>query len=112
MTATAQMTPRQWLQSRMLFGIKTGLGNISQLCARLGNPQDSFASVHLVGTNGKGSTSYWLTGILQAHGLKCGLFTSPHLVSVRERVRLGTEEAISEADFVQILAEVQQKSSQ
>ncbi|NLB62554.1 MAG: hypothetical protein GX801_00410, partial [Fibrobacter sp.] len=42
----------------------------------------------------------------------CGLFTSPHLVSVRERVRLGTEEAISEADFVQILAEVQQKSSQ
>lgn len=74
------------------FGIKPGLGRIAPLLAALGNPQESFKTVHVVGTNGKGSTSSFLASILRAGGYRVGLFTSPHLVSFTERIRVNGAE--------------------
>lgn len=81
---------------------KKDLTNTIELCKRLGNPQDKFKSVHIGGTNGKGSTSHMLAAILQSAGYKTGLYTSPHLRDFRERIRIDGE-MISEAavvDFV------------
>ena len=71
-----------------MFGMMPGLATTRKLCEVLGNPQKKFKTIHVVGTNGKGSTSYYLAGILQAHGVKTGLYTSPHLVNMRERIRV------------------------
>lgn len=71
--------------------LKSGLDNISALCEALDNPQNSFPSVHIAGTNGKGSSSHFLAAILQAAGYKVGLFTSPHLKSFAERVKVNGE---------------------
>ncbi|BDV43801.1 bifunctional folylpolyglutamate synthase/dihydrofolate synthase [Geotalea uraniireducens] len=74
------------------FGIRPGLARISALLQQLGNPQESFAVIHVVGTNGKGSTAAFLASLLTAGGYRTGLFTSPHLISFTERFRLdGTE---------------------
>ncbi len=78
----------EYLNSRLIFGMMPGLASTRKLCEVLGNPQKKFKTIHVVGTNGKGSTSYYLSGVLQAHGLKTGLYTSPHLVSMRERIRV------------------------
>ena len=67
---------------------KADLDNTIKLCNLLGNPQNSFRSVHVAGTNGKGSVSHMLASILQEKGLKVGLYTSPHLKDFRERIRL------------------------
>ncbi|HPM43392.1 MAG TPA: Mur ligase family protein, partial [Candidatus Omnitrophota bacterium] len=75
-----------------------GLERIEKLCALLGNPQDGVRSVHVAGTKGKGSTSAFIYYILRAAGYKVGLYTSPHLVSFRERIRVD-EELISESDI-------------
>ncbi len=85
------MTPaesRDYLGHLQHFGIKLGLENIATLCLALGNPQNSFLSIHVAGTNGKGSVSAMLAEILREHGLKTGLYTSPHLVRVEERIRV------------------------
>ena len=68
------------------FAIKLGLDNIRFLCAKMDNPQKVYPVIHIAGTNGKGSTSFFVASILQAMGLKTGLFTSPHLVDFRERI--------------------------
>jgi dihydrofolate synthase/folylpolyglutamate synthase len=67
---------------------KKDLHNTVELCKRLGDPQRSFRTIHIAGTNGKGSTSHMLAAILQTAGYKTGLYTSPHLVDFRERIRL------------------------
>lgn len=67
------------------------LTNIRKLCDFLGNPQDKITTIHVAGTNGKGSTSYMLSAILQAHGLKTGLYISPHYKDFRERIRVNGE---------------------
>ena len=67
---------------------KPGLDNTYRLMEHLGNPHLHFRSVHIAGTNGKGSTSHLIAASLQAAGLKVGLYTSPHLVDFRERIRL------------------------
>ena len=67
---------------------KADLDNTIKLCNLLGNPQDNFKSVHVAGTNGKGSVSHMLASILQEKGLKVGLYTSPHLKDFRERIRV------------------------
>ena len=79
------------------FGIKPGLTRITRLLASLGNPQDAFACVHVVGTNGKGSTASILASILSAGGQRTGLFTSPHLISFTERMRIDGVEVSPEA---------------
>ncbi|MFN3404061.1 MAG: bifunctional folylpolyglutamate synthase/dihydrofolate synthase [Cytophagaceae bacterium] len=68
--------------------LKKGLDNITALCHFLGNPQNNFKSIHIAGTNGKGSSSHMIASILQHAGYKTGLFTSPHLKSFTERVRI------------------------
>jgi dihydrofolate synthase / folylpolyglutamate synthase len=67
---------------------KADLDNTIKLCNLLGNPQESFKSIHVAGTNGKGSVSHMLASILQEKGLKVGLYTSPHLKDFRERIRV------------------------
>ncbi len=77
---------------------KEDLTNTIELCNALGNPQKKFKSIHIAGTNGKGSVSHMLAAILQTAGYKTGLYTSPHLKDFRERIKINGEE-ISE-DFV------------
>ena len=67
---------------------KADLTNTIKLCEALGNPQHQFKSIHVAGTNGKGSTSHMLASILQTAGYKTGLYTSPHLVDFRERIKI------------------------
>jgi dihydrofolate synthase/folylpolyglutamate synthase len=67
---------------------KPDLTNTIKLCEALGNPQQQFKSIHVAGTNGKGSTSHMLASILQTAGYKTGLYTSPHLVDFRERIKI------------------------
>ena len=73
------------------FGIKLDLSNITSLMSRLGNPHLKFPSVHIAGTNGKGSVAAMIHSILCKAGYKVGLYTSPHLVDFRERIRIGQE---------------------
>jgi dihydrofolate synthase/folylpolyglutamate synthase len=67
--------------------LKADLTNTLELCAQIDNPQNNFKSIHIAGTNGKGSTSHMLAAILQLAGYKTGLYTSPHLKDFRERIR-------------------------
>lgn len=67
---------------------KKDLTNTLILCEALGNPQEKFKTIHVAGTNGKGSTSHMLAAVLQAQGYKTGLYTSPHLKDFRERIRI------------------------
>jgi len=70
---------------------KPGLGNTQALVAHLGHPERMWPSVHVAGTNGKGSTSHLIAAALQCQGKKVGLYTSPHLVDFRERIRVNGE---------------------
>jgi dihydrofolate synthase/folylpolyglutamate synthase len=70
---------------------KADLSNIIKLTDYLGNPHTQFKSVHVGGTNGKGSSSHMLASILQEAGYKVGLYTSPHLKDFRERIRINGE---------------------
>ncbi|HTM98277.1 MAG TPA: folylpolyglutamate synthase/dihydrofolate synthase family protein [Pedobacter sp.] len=70
------------------IALKKDLHNTLVLCAALANPQHKFKSIHVAGTNGKGSTSHMLAAILQKAGYKTGLYTSPHLKDFRERIRI------------------------
>ena len=67
---------------------KADLENTIRLCALLGNPEHSFRSIHVAGTNGKGSVSHMIASVLQEAGYKTGLYTSPHLKDFRERIRI------------------------
>jgi dihydrofolate synthase/folylpolyglutamate synthase len=72
--------------------IKKGLDNIILLCEHLGNPHHQFKSIHVAGTNGKGSSSHMIAAILQSEGYKTGLYTSPHLKELTERIRVNGSE--------------------
>jgi len=88
------------------FGAKFGLENTLKLAALAGNPQNQLRFIHVAGTNGKGSTCAMLESIYRAAGLRVGLFTSPHLVSFRERIQVNRQ-LISEADIVRLVSEMQ-----
>lgn len=85
--------------------IKLGLANTEALLDALGRPQDSFPSVQIAGTNGKGSVAAMLDATARAAGIRTGLYTSPHLVSITERIRLAGRE-ISREDFARAVARV------
>ncbi len=70
---------------------KPSLDNTIALCKAVGNPQHQFKSIHIAGTNGKGSSSHMIASILQSSGYKTGLYTSPHLLDFRERIKLNGE---------------------
>ncbi len=78
------------------------LDRMRGLLKKLGNPQDSFKSIHVAGTKGKGSTCAMVANMLQANGYKVGLYTSPHLVDIRERIQVNGE-MISHADFARLI---------
>lgn len=78
------------------LAIKLGLRNIELLLASLGHPQKSYPSVQIAGTNGKGSTAVVLDAICAAAGIKTGLYTSPHLISITERIRIGGKQVSRE----------------
>ncbi len=75
---------------------KKDLSNTILMCEMLGNPQNKITSVHIAGTNGKGSTAHTITSILQESGLSIGLYTSPHLKSFTERIKINGSEADKE----------------
>ena len=93
------------------FGIKLGLATISRLLRGLGNPQDRFSSIHIAGTNGKGSIAAFLSSVLAHGGYKVGLYTSPHLVRFNERIQINGC-PISDKDMAQVAEAVQRIYSQ
>ncbi len=87
-----------WLYGLSRFGIVFGLRNINELMRRLGNPQKAFRTIHVAGTDGKGSTCAMLASIFDRAGIRTGLFTSPHIINFSERIRISGEE-ISDEDL-------------
>lgn len=94
-----------YLYSLQRFGIKLGLHNIERLLKLLQNPEEKFTSIHIAGTNGKGSTSSFIASILSSSGYKVGLYTSPHLVDFTERIRINGAPISRErvVEYVEIL---------
>jgi dihydrofolate synthase/folylpolyglutamate synthase len=87
------------------LAIKLGLANTQRLLKALGNPHKHFSSVQIAGTNGKGSTAVMLDSICRAAGIRTGLFTSPHLISITERISIGGQQ-ISRDDFARLTSRV------
>jgi dihydrofolate synthase / folylpolyglutamate synthase len=85
----SEMRAERHLRSLELFGMRFGLDRMRRMMTVLGAPQLSFRSVHVVGTNGKSSTTRMIAAILQRHGLHTGAYLSPHLTHYRERVQVG-----------------------
>jgi dihydrofolate synthase / folylpolyglutamate synthase len=77
------------LLSLELFGMRFGLDRMRRLLTALGSPQEAFAAIHVVGTNGKSSSVRMSAALLEAHGVRAGAFLSPHLTSFAERIRIG-----------------------
>lgn len=102
MTYTAAL---DHLQGLAVFGARFGLETTQRLAAALGNPQAQLRFIHVAGTNGKGSTCAMLESIYRAAGFRVGLFTSPHLVSFRERMQVNRQ-LIPEADVARLVEEV------
>jgi dihydrofolate synthase/folylpolyglutamate synthase len=96
----------QFLYGLQLFGANFGLENTFKLAALAGNPQAKLRFIHVAGTNGKGSTCAMLESIYRAAGLRVGLFTSPHLVSFRERIQVNRQ-LIPENELVRLVEEIQ-----
>jgi len=86
-------------QRQGVSAFKKNLDNIIALCKLLGNPQNEFKSIHVAGTNGKGSTSHMIAASLQANGYRVGLYTSPHYKDYRERIKINAE-FISEDEVI------------
>jgi dihydrofolate synthase/folylpolyglutamate synthase len=95
----------QFLYGLQLFGTNLGLETTRKLAALAGNPQEKLRFIHVAGTNGKGSTCAMLESIYRAAGLRVGLFTSPHLVSFRERMQVNRQ-LVSEAEVARLVVEV------
>ena len=87
---------------------KPDLGNIKELLDFLGNPQNSFKTVHVAGTNGKGTVSHTLASIFQECGYKTGLYTSPHLLDFRERIRINGQ-MIPEQNVIDFIGDNKEK---
>ena len=85
-----------YLYGLQKYGIKFGLNCTANILNRLGNPEQTLRCIHVGGTNGKGSTSAMLSSVLKEHGLRVGLYTSPHLVRFTERFRINDEEVAQE----------------
>ena len=99
-----------YLYGLQKHGIKLGLENSIRLMELMGNPQEKFRTVHIAGTNGKGSTSACLASMLQAAGYRVGLYTSPHLVSFTERIKINGA-PIPEAAVVALAQQVRREYS-
>ena len=98
---------RRYLQEVLGSGVKFGLDNVRTVLAALGNPHFAYPSVLVGGTNGKGSVCAMLAEVLSRHGFRVGLYTSPHLVLIEERVRIGGC-PISRRDFCRLLSRLKE----
>ena len=96
---------RELASPQQASATKFGLENIRALTAHLGHPERRYPSAHVAGTNGKGSTAAMLASILDSAGLRTGLYTSPHLARINERIRVAGRE-ISDEDFAAAFARV------
>jgi dihydrofolate synthase / folylpolyglutamate synthase len=96
----------QFLYGLQLFGAHFGLERVHQLAALAGDPPKKLRFIHVAGTNGKGSTCAMLESIYRAAGLRVGLFTSPHLVSFRERIQINRQ-LIPQAETVRLVSKIQ-----
>ena len=94
-----------YLEHAAAFGIKPGLQRIRELLRRLDNPQDKYRTIHVTGTNGKGSVTAMIAAGLTAAGCKTGRYTSPHLEAYTERIRIDGED-IAPDDFAAVTAAV------
>ena len=100
-----------YMYSLQRFGIKPGLDTISRLLGALSNPERRFRSIHITGTNGKGSTSAIVASILQAAGWRVGLYTSPHLLAFNERIQINNRPILDPelAELIQVVRQAAEK---
>ena len=91
------------LRSLELFGMRFGLDRMRRMMTVLGSPERRFEAIHVLGTNGKTSTTRMIAAILERHGLRTGAYTSPHLVSYRERVQV-SEQDLDRHEFAAAIA--------
>src|SRR3990172_1773458 len=104
---TAYERAVEWLYTlEAAKGMDFKLERVALALQRLGNPHERFPSLHVAGTNGKGSVAAMLHAVLNAAGYRVGLYTSPHLVRFTERIRVGTEE-VSPDEVAELTAEIQ-----
>ncbi len=95
----------KWLHSRIGLNFRTGLGRMQRAVDLLGNPEQTYPIIHVTGTNGKGSTIAFMRELFVSHGKKVGTFTSPHIVSIHDRICINGD-PISDADFIRLADQV------
>ena len=95
----------KWLHSRIGLNFRSGLGRMQQVVDLLGNPEESYPIIHVTGTNGKGSTIAFMRELFVSHGKKVGTFTSPHIVSIHDRICINGQ-PISDQDFIRLADQV------
>ena len=95
----------KWLHSRIGLNFRSGLGRMQRAVDLLGNPEQTYPIIHVTGTNGKGSTIAFMRELFVSHGKKVGTFTSPHIVSIHDRICINGE-PISDADFIRLAEQV------
>ena len=105
------MSERDWLDERLSMGVKLGLDNCREILSRMGDPHQELPSIHVAGTNGKGSLCVKLSAASSSSGNITGLFTSPHLVTVEERIRIDGR-PVSPVLFDDLLEMVRQASEE
>ena len=97
----------KWLHSRIGLNFRSGLGRMQKAVDLLGNPEQTYPIIHVTGTNGKGSTIAFMKDLFVSHGKKVGTFTSPHIVSIHDRICINGN-PISDADFIRIADQVKE----
>ena len=95
----------KWLHSRIGLNFRSGLGRMQKAVDLLGNPEQTYPIIHVTGTNGKGSTIAFMRELFVAHGKTVGTFTSPHIVSIHDRICINGE-PISDDDFISLAEQV------
>ena len=95
----------KWLHSRIGLNFRSGLGRMQRAVDLLGNPEQAYPIIHVTGTNGKGSTIAFMRELFVAHGKTVGTFTSPHIVSIHDRICINGE-PISDTDFIRLAEQV------
>ena len=97
----------EWLHSRIGLNFRSGLGRMQQAVDLLGNPEQSYPIIHVTGTNGKGSTIAFMRELFMGHGKKVATFTSPHIVSINDRICINGQ-PIADADFIRLANRVKE----
>lgn len=95
----------KWLHSRIGLNFRSGLERMQSAVNLLGNPEQAYPIIHVTGTNGKGSTIAFMRELFVSHGKKVGTFTSPHIVSIHDRICINGQ-PISDADFIRLADQV------